>query len=94
MIGPRDGYLGFHTGPEQVELSKDHVRYEIRKFFRLAVAGNPSVLELLWTVPEDHRTVTAAGELLLDRRSEFLSKRVKDTFVGYALSQLREFSSS
>lgn len=89
LVGPPDWYRGFLSSPEQIELSKDHVRYEIRKFFRLATAANPTVLELLWTAPEDHRVVTAEGERLLNHRSEFLSKRVEDTFVGYALSQLK-----
>lgn len=89
IVGPRTWYHGFRGTPEQVELSKDHVRYEIRKFFRLATAANPTLLELLWTDPSHHRVVTPAGEMLLKARARFLSRRVRETFVGYALSQLR-----
>ena len=89
IVGPAAWYHGYCGGPEQINLGPDHVRYEVRKFFRLAAAGNPTILEMLWTEPEDHRTVTATGHSLLAARSQFLSKRVKDSFSGYALAQLK-----
>lgn len=89
IVGETSWYHGFRPAPEQLELSKDHVLYEIRKFFRLAAAANPTVLEILWTDPRDHRSVTEEGERLLAHREEFLSKKVQETFVGYALSQLK-----
>jgi uncharacterized protein len=89
IIGPAAWYLGWNGGPEQIDLSPDHVRYEIRKFFRLAVDANPTVLELLWTRPEDHRVVGPAGERLLAARQGFLSQRVADRFGRYALAQLK-----
>jgi predicted nucleotidyltransferase len=89
IVGPKRWYHGFEAAPEQIEPSKDHVLYEVRKFFRLAVAANPTIIELLWTGPSDHRVVTAEGERLLAHRTEFLSTRVQETFVGYALSQLK-----
>lgn len=89
IVGPPEWYYGFQEVPEQIETSKDRVLYEIRKFFRLAVAANPTVVEILWTDSSDHRTVTTAGERLLEKRADFLSSRVKETFVGYALSQLK-----
>jgi predicted nucleotidyltransferase len=89
MVGPREWYHGFRAAPEQIESSKDHVLYEIRKFFRLAAAANPTIIEILWTDPSDHRVVTDQGERLLEHRGDFLSTRVQETFVGYALSQLK-----
>lgn len=89
MIGPPTWYFGWSGGPEQIDLSPDHVRYEIRKFFRLAVNANPTVLELLWTRPEDHRVVSPAGERLLAARGSFLSRRVAERFGRYALAQLK-----
>ncbi len=88
LVGPASWYHGFVGGPEQVELSPDHVRYELRKYFRLAAAANPTVLELLWTPPACHLHMTPAGEQLLACREQFLSLRVKDSFCGYAMSQL------
>jgi len=88
LVGPAAWYHGYLGGPEQVELSGDHVRYELRKYFRLAAAANPTVLELLWTPQECHVHITPAGERLLAAREQFLSLRVKDSFSGYAMSQL------
>lgn len=89
VVGPARWYHGFVGGPEQVELGDDHVRFEIRKFTRLAAAANPTLLETLYTHPDDHVTVTAVGRRLLDARDGFLSKRVRHSFGGYALSQLK-----
>lgn len=79
--------------PEQVDLSPDHVRYELRKFMRLALDANPTVIELLFTAPEHHRCITPSGELLLHHRDAFLSKRIADRFSGYALAQLKRIRS-
>ncbi len=88
LVGPAGWYHGYVGGPEQIELTGDHVRYEIRKYFRLAAAANPTVLELLWTPSECHVHMSPAGERLLAAREQFLSLRVKDSFSGYAMSQL------
>jgi predicted nucleotidyltransferase len=89
VVGPRAWYLGWVGGPDQVTLSDDHVRYELRRFIRLAATANPTVLELLWTESSDHLIVTSAGERLLRERDRFLSKRIAARFGGYAQSQLK-----
>lgn len=89
LVGPAAWYHGFVGGPEQIELTADHVRFEIRKYFRLAAAANPTVLELLWTDASCHAVCTDLGAELLAARDLFLSLRVKDSFAGYAMSQLQ-----
>jgi uncharacterized protein len=89
LIGPPAWYHGWRIAPEQVELSPDHVRFELRKFMRLAADANPNFIEMLWAEPHHHRIVTAQGRRLLDARDLFLSKRVAERFGGYALSQLK-----
>ena len=89
VIGPADWYVGWRGGPEQVDLSPDHVRYELRKFFRLAADANPTALEMLFVDPTHQRTVTAAGLRLVEARDLFVSKRVADRFGRYAVSQLK-----
>ena len=89
IVGPASWYHGYCGAPEQIELSPDHVRFEIRKFFALATAANPTITEMLWTDPEHHRVITPAGRRLLAQRSAFLTKRTRSTFAGYALSQLK-----
>src|SRR5262245_21157975 len=65
---------GFLGGPEQVELGKDHVLYDVRKFFALASACNPTLIELMYTDSADRRQVSAGGQLLLEQRDAFLSR--------------------
>lgn len=62
--------------------------YEIRKFFRLAAACNPTVIEVLFTDPADHVVVSPEGARLLDRRRDFLSRLAGDSFGKYGLAQL------
>ncbi len=89
VVGPLRWYLGYRGGPEQIELGPDHVRYELRKLLRLLAKANPTVLELLFTDPADHRVTTPWGERLLAERERFLTKRVAASFGGYVKGQLR-----
>ena len=88
-VARRELYLGFLSEREQVDLSPDHALYEIRKFMRLAAKANPSMIELLFTDPQDHLFVSEAGAMLLSQRSAFLSQLVEQTFARYASSQLK-----
>lgn len=93
IIGPPSWYFGFVDSPEQLELGPDHVRFELRKFMRLAAKANPTLLETLFTDPGDHQAVSPIGRRLLDAREAFLSRKVEQSFGGYALSQLKRIKS-
>lgn len=89
FVGDRRAFHGYRAWPEQVELSPDHVHYDVRKFFTLAAACNPTIIEVLFTSPEDRTLVTDEGRSLIARRHDFLSRRAGDSFGRYGLSQLR-----
>ncbi len=89
VVGPPVWYLGPDPGPEQVELGPDHVRFELRKFLRLAARANPMALEMLFADPSDHQGLEDAGRRLLEVRDRFVTAQVGDTFGGYALGQLK-----
>lgn len=75
---------------EQVQFKEDDVVvYELSKFMPLLLAQNPNVIELLWTDPKDILEKTKQGEMLIENRKEFLSRQIKDSYVGYAMSQLK-----
>jgi predicted nucleotidyltransferase len=83
-------FLGACHHFEQAELHEpDVVIYEIRKFFDLASGSNPNIIEVLHTDPSDHLLVDPIGEIILDHKDAFLSKRIKHTFLGYSVSQLK-----
>ena len=81
-------FNGFLNSSDQFEPSPERVLYEIRKFFRLAAACNPTVIEVLFTDTTDHVSVSPEGRQLLDRRREFLSRLAGDSFGKYGLAQL------
>lgn len=67
----------------------DLVIYEIRKFFNLAMDCNPNIVEVLHTDPSDHFLVDPIGEVILEHKDDFLSKKIKFTFMGYSIAQLK-----
>ena len=89
IAGPRHWYLGPLHGPERVEVSADHVRYDVRKFFQLAEEASPTVLELLFAEPSDHRIVHPLAARLLAVREQFLSRNVARRFSSCATDELR-----
>lgn len=75
---------------EQIQfLQDDKVYYELSKYMPLLLTQNPNVIELIWTAEDDILYKNDSGQLLLDNREKFLSIQVKDSYVGYALSQLK-----
>jgi len=69
-------------GPAEEQFS-----WELERFCTLALQGNPTVLEVLWSPLITQ--VTAAGRELLATRAAFLSRRVADTYGAYARDQLK-----
>lgn len=65
----------------------DVIVYSARKWARLALAGNPTVLLVLF-VPDDEVVFrNAAGAELVANADRFVSKLAADRFLGYLASQ-------
>lgn len=64
----------------------DRTLYELGKFCRLALACNPTVIELLWLDAYDERSWN--GDWLIGLRSAFLSERARPRYFRYARDQL------
>lgn len=89
-IPPAAYFHGFTRRFEQAEgRDPDLVIYDVRKFCGLAAACNPAIIEVLWVDEGDLALERPAGRLLREHRAAFLSRRVRHTFSGYALSQLQ-----
>ena len=82
---------------EQIESAdSDTVYYSISKFFKLALNGNPNIIELLFAPIDTPRyagtellVCTDTWKKIIDNRNMFLSTKVKHTFVGYAFNQIK-----
>ena len=64
--------------------------FQFAKFVRLALEGNPNIIETLFTREEDHLYCHPLTKLLLAERDIFLSKQVGTKFGRYALHQLQK----
>lgn len=65
----------------------DVVVYAARKWCRLALAGNPTVLLALFVPDEDVVHRDQVGAELVDNAHRFVSKLAADRFLGYLRSQ-------
>lgn len=94
-IKPATAYLGFTQRFEQMEHmgSKsdgiDKVVYSLDKFASLAADCNPNIIEVLHVDESDIIQIDEFGEELRQHRNDFLSKKAKFTFSGYANAQLK-----
>ena len=61
--------------------------HPLRKYVRLAAAGNPTIFSTLWTPELLQVKTTPASELLMAHRNAFLSKHVGFRHAGYARAQ-------
>lgn len=69
------------------------VVYDIIKFFRLCAAANPNALEILFADRSDWLFESPAWRRIFERRNLFLSRKVCETYVSYALAQLKRIQS-
>ncbi len=65
----------------------DVVVYSARKWARLALAGNPTVLLVLFVPDNEVVFRNAVGAELVDNAHRFVSRRAADRFLGYLQSQ-------
>lgn len=77
---------GRHDAPSQVG-DLDLTVYSLRKWARLAMDGNPSMLLLLFAPPSHTVTCDARGHQLRELAPAFASKQAGARFLGYLQQQ-------
>ena len=88
-ILPEDCILG--TGYiEQLNVNKDYVGWEIRRFLELMASNNPTVLELLNSPEDCIITKHPMFDLILEHKDKFITKICKNSFGGYAVQQIKK----
>ena len=73
--------------PETVALPPDQVYWELRRFVRLCLAGNPNLIPLLWVEPEFVALTSPLAEALRRRRQRFFSDAMVRAYLGWAQSE-------
>lgn len=95
-VAPPQAFLGVYdpdlsSWHKAVEGGDDITVHELRKFCNLVLACNPTVTELLWLDEDGYDVVEPVGRWLLEHRGELSCARgVKNAYLGYATSQLKQ----
>lgn len=85
---PKEDFFGLNYIPQISNETNDITYYEIGRFVELLQKNNPNILEVLVS-PED--CILQKNPLMdLLKAEDFLSKLCKDTFAGYAVSQIKK----
>jgi predicted nucleotidyltransferase len=85
---PKEKFFGLDYIPQISNETNDEVYYEIGRFVELLIKNNPNILEILAS-PDDCILYkhTLMEHLKLE---DFLSKLCKDSFAGYAVTQIKK----
>jgi predicted nucleotidyltransferase len=90
VIPPKEYFLGIHSfeqhSPDPRSAQGDLCYYDIRKFVRLAMKGNPNILEML---KAPVITITKWGNELKALWPHFLSRRLVTSHIGMATAHLK-----
>jgi predicted nucleotidyltransferase len=85
---PKNMFFGLNYIPQISNETNDITYYEIGRLVELLQKNNPNILEILAS-PED--CIQHKNPLMdLLKSEDFLSKLCKDTFAGYAISQIKK----
>lgn len=94
-IPPVENYLGLKRfgsrGTQEIKVDEwDIVVYEVQKAVSLLAVGNPNILGMLWL--DEYVSLSTEGQMLVDNRELFSTKRVYHAFTGYAHGQLKRMT--
>lgn len=85
---PKAQFFGLEYLPQISNETNDEVYYEIGRFVELLLKNNPNIIEILAT-PAD--CILYKHPLMEQLKLEdFLSKLCKDSFAGYAMTQIKK----
>ena len=78
------------TAARGLSIKTECVIFDVAKFVGLCAAANPNALEILFADERDWLFATPTWRRLHDQRGQFLTKKVQQTFLGYAMAQLKK----
>jgi uncharacterized protein len=78
------------TASRGLDIKTECVVFDIAKFVGLCAAANPNALEIVFADERDWVFETPAWRRLHDERHRFLTRKIQQTFLGYAMAQLKK----
>lgn len=85
---PKEEFYGLQYIPQISNETNDEVYYEIGRFVELLLKNNPNILEILASPTDCILYKHPLMEAL--KLEDFLSKLCKDSFAGYAMTQIKK----
>jgi predicted nucleotidyltransferase len=76
-----------------IKLDEDISLYEVEKFLNSSIDNNPNIMDVLWSDKESIYYKSEEFDLIFKNKKLFTSKKILDSFSGYALSQLHRIKS-
>ena len=73
-----------------LDIKAESVIFDVSKFLSLCAAANPNALEILFASEQDWLLAKPQWRRIHDQRGRFLTKKVQQTFLGYAMAQLKK----
>jgi predicted nucleotidyltransferase len=78
------------TASRGLDVKMESVVFDLAKFIGLCSLANPNALEILFADERDWALETPIWRKLHGERHRFLTKKVQQTFHGYAMAQLKK----
>ena len=88
-LNQKSDLIGLTQFEQYVDEHTDTVIYAFNKLIPLLLSCNPNTIELLGMKPEHYLYLNDIGQMLLENKKLFLSKRAIHSCGGYADAQLR-----
>lgn len=93
-LNQKSDLIGLTQFEQYVDDNTDTVIYAFNKIITLLLSCNPNTIELLGLNPEHYLYLNDIGQMLLDNKKLFLSRRAIQSFGGYADAQLRRLQNA
>ena len=88
FLMPKAQFYSLNHTDQVSDTKNDEVYYELKKFIDMLVKNKPNFLEILGTPADCIRYQHPLFDKL--KLKDFLTKEAKNTFAGYALSQIKK----
>lgn len=93
-LNQKSDLIGLTQFEQYVDDNTDTVIYAFNKIITLLLSCNPNTIELLGLNPEHYLYLNDIGQMLLENKRLFLSRRAIQSFGGYADAQLRRLQNA
>lgn len=93
-LNSKSDLIGLTNYEQYVDKATDTTIFTLNKIITLFMNCNPNTIELLGLNPEHYLFLNDSGQMLLDNKKLFLSKRAINSFGGYADSQFRRLQNA